>query len=294
MCMSWLQRHPYAAMCAVAGLLVIIGAFIVESRTSAQPGSLSVWGGTGAPLLNPTSYSPSAVASERPGTQGEAGISPIYIPPAQTSDAENPASGETFDFDSFMAALTQPAGPKGVAATSSSDTSLAYSLIPRGLIATTTPEPVRTEVQQKLFNYGNDAASYIQTYEDSNRNASVALRDQAEDRQNPQKIQAVKLVAAGLRTAGESLLGMEELPSLVTSSHKALAESYIEVGRQLSKVPDANGDEAFIAAINAYNAAADTLVKNYVSLATAFSLAGVTFSPQDPGSIFTFSSGGGL
>jgi hypothetical protein len=291
--MSWLERHPYAAMSALAGIVLIIGALIVESRTSAKPGTLSVWGGTGAPLLNPTSYSPNAVVSAMPQTHGNPGISPIYIPPTQTQTADEPGATEEFDFEAFVSALTQPAGPKGSAATDSGDMSAIYSLIPSGLIATTT-EPVRTEAQQKLFNYGNDAASYIQTYEDSNRNASVALRDQAEDRQNPQKKQAVKLVAAGLRTAGESLLGMEELPPLVAGTHKALAESYIEVSRELAKVPDANGDEAFIAAINTYNAAADTLVKNYVSLATAFSLAGVKFSPQDPGSIFTFSAGGGL
>ncbi len=291
--MSWLERHPYAAMSALAGIVLIIGALIVESRTSAKPGTLSVWGGTGAPLLNPTSYSPNAIVSAMPQSHGNPGISPIYIPPTQTQSADEPGATEEFDFDAFVSALTQPAGPKATP-TSSGDMGAIYSLIPSGLIATTTPEPVRTEAQQRLFNYGNDAASYIQTYEDSNRNASVALRDQAEDRQDPQKKQAVKLVAAGLRTAGESLLGMEELPPLVVGTHKALAESYIEVSRELTKVPDANGDEAFIAAINAYNAAADTLVQNYVSLATAFSLAGVTFSPQDPGSIFTFSAGGGL
>lgn len=290
--MSWIRRHPYAAVSAVAGLLLIIGALIVESRTATQPSTLSVWGGSGAPLLNPTSYTPGTIVSERPSTLGDTSVSPIYIPP-RAQDSEAPAP-ETLDFDTFVASLVSPAGTKSVAATTSSDTGLSYSLIPRGLIATETSTRSRSPEQQALFTYGNDAGSYIQTYEDSNKNASVALRDQAEDRQNPQKMQAVKLVAAGLITAGESLLGMEDLPSSVASIHKALAQSYIESGRALSKVPDANGDDAFLAAINAYNSTADVLVKNYVALATMFPLAGVTFSTQDPGSVFMFEGGGGL
>lgn len=296
MCMSWLRMHPYAAVSAGVGLLLIIGALVVESRTAVRPGSLSVWGGSGAPLLNPTSYTPNAVLTEMQTTGGNPGVSPIYIPPPQSTDvdSETPNSDDSFNFDDFLGSLTQPSGGKGTTTSGSADIELAYSLIPRGLIATSTPSPTRTETQQKLFNYGNDVASYIQTYEDSNRNAPAALKDQAEDRQNPQKIQAVKLVAAGLRTVGESLLGMEELPSSVAGLHKALAESYIDVGKKLAKIPDAPGDETFIEAITAYNAAADALASNYVALATLFSVSGVTFSSQDPGSIFMFSGGGGL
>ncbi len=291
--MSWLRMHPYAAACAAAGILVIIGAIIVESRSPAQPGQLSVWGGTGAPLLNPTSYTPQTIVADIQKGGSATDVSSAYIPPNTNPDAEIPAQQHDASFDSLLDSLTQKPGQKP-AATTSADVSYAYSFIPQGLIAATTTAVVRTKEQQVLYTYGNDAASYIQTYEDSNRNAPTALKDQAEDRQNPQKIQAVKLVAAGLRTAGESLLGMEDLPAEVASVHKALAESYIEVGRKLSQVPDANGDDAFIAAVNAYNSAADTLVGNYVALASVFSLNGVKFSPEDPGSIFTFSGGGGL
>lgn len=286
--------HPYAAACAAAGLLLIIGAILVESRTSVRPNSLSVWGGTGAPLLNPTSYSPQAIVSNIREDSGTTDLSPTYIPPRSASDDGETPSQEELDFDSFLASLVQPAGHSSASSSTSADTALAYSLIPQGLISTTTSSGVRNPVQQALYTYGNEAASYIQTYEDSYRNAPTTLRDQAEDRQNVQKGQAVKLVASGLRTAGEGLLSMEEVPELAVSAHEALAKSYIEVGKTLANVPDANGDGAFITAVTAYNEVADTLVKNYVSLATIFSLNAVKFAPDDPGSIFMFSGGGGL
>ncbi len=289
--MSWFVMHPYAAASAAAGLLLVIFAIVVESRTSVTPGPLSVWGGAGAPLLNPTSYAPQNISQSMQDARSPTDGAPIYIPPSQTTstDAE---SSEAFDFQSLLSLLAEPAGGKSTTITA--DSSLAYSFIPRGLIATSTAGVSRTPEQQALFNYGNDAASYVQTYEDSNRNAPVALRDQAEDRQNPQKRQAVKLVAMGLRTVGESLLGMEEVPTSVAATHTALAESYLAVGRALEKVPDASGDEAFLAAITSYNAEADDLVGHFNDLATTLSLAGVKFSTGDPGSIFTFSGGGGL
>lgn len=291
MCMSWLRLHPYAAASAVVGLLLAVGALIVESRSSVEPGALSVWGGAGAPLFNPLSYAPQRADIGVPAQGEEDAGPPIYIPPSHLTDTEGTAANEQFDLDTFLASLVQPSSAVGTA--TSSDVAYAYSFIPQGLISVDVSVS-RTPEQQLLYAYGNDAGSYIQTYEDTNRGAPTALRDQAEDRQNPQKAQAVRLVAAAMRTAGESLRGMESVPASVRTVHDALAASYIEAGARLAKVTDATGDDAFIAAITAYNEAADVLVGHYVSLATHFALSGVKFLPGDPGSIFTFTAGGGL
>lgn len=292
--MQWLRSHPYAATSALIGLILIAGAIFIESRLGIAPGELSVWGSNGAPLLNPTSYAPIKPVAQNtePQTSVTSDAPPAYIPPSQNTDAGVQATDE-MDFEIFLQSLITPS--KTPPAATSSDTGIAYSFIPQGLISVNVPQKSRTPEQQKLFDYGNDAGSYIQTYEDSNRNAPVALRDQAEDRQNPAKIQAVKLVASGLRTVGESLLGMENVPESVATQHKALAESYVDVGRKLAQIPDViQSDAAFITSIEAYNAAADTWVKNYISLATIFSVSGVTFTEIDPGSVFTFSRGGSL
>lgn len=287
--MSWLRAHPHAAIAAFVGLFLILGAFIVESRTSVTPGDLSVWGGNGAPLLNPTSYAPETFTPEAETTTSSGTAAPVYIPPPTI---EGSTENEQFDFESFLASLIEPKGTGGGSV--SADLELAYAFIPQGLVAEPKAPAPRTPEQQKLYAYGNEVGSYIQTYEDANRNAAVALRDQAEDRQNQQKNQAVKLIAGSLRNVGENLLDIDTIPPAVSGLHKALAESYIDVGRKLAAVPDASGDAAFVSAIEAYNASADTLVKNYIALAGIFSISGVTFSEQDPGSIFTFSANAGL
>lgn len=286
--MSWPTAHPYAAAAAFIGFVLIVGAFIVESRTSVAPGDLSVWGGSGAPLLNPTSYTPETITQNETGLQNETAGSAVYIPPTQTEDT---AAAE-FDFDSFLASLVEPPGYSTSAP--SAEVELAYSFIPQGLVSGPPAPKPRTPEQQKLFAYGNEAGSHIQSYEDGNRSAAVTLRNQAEDRQDTAKAQAVKQVASGIRNVGENLLRIDNVPASVADIHKSLAESYVDVGRKLALVPDANGDTAFVAAIEAYNASADTLVKNYITLAGMFSISGVTFTEQDPGSVFTFSGANGL
>lgn len=292
--MGWIFKHPYATLSACAGLILITITLVVENRITLRQGAVSAWGANGAPLLNPASYAPRdrSSASSPDGVTPD-GTAPIYIPPNQTVGAGGAEQSSEFDFDSFLAALSRP---EQAAAQSEvqTDMSAAYSFIPRGLIATSSPVREREPVEQALFDYGNEAGSHIQTYEDSHRNAATVLRDQAEDRKNASKAQAVKTVAAAIRTVGENLAAIEQVPAGAKSLHETLARNYREVGEALALVPDASGDAAFITAIENYNTSADALVKTFVALATLFSVQGVTFSTQDPGSVFMFSGGSGL
>lgn len=286
--MQWIRLHPYAAACALAGILLVIGTIIVERRTTADPTGLTVWGGSGAPLLNPSSYSPSELLENIDMGSGSS-VSPTYIPPSQSAGA--PQGAEVFDLAQLLSMLTDSGAPSASIQTSA-DTGIAYAFIPSGLVSSSLSSVELSEEERRLFNYGNDIGSYIQTYEDSHRGAPVTLRDQAEDRQNAAKADAVKAVAAAISRVGENILGMEEVPESVRSLHESLGESYVRAGERLAAVPDARGDEAFIAAVEAYNEAADSLAGHFVGISSLFSLSGIRFASQDPGSIFMFSGGG--
>ncbi len=290
--MDWVRSHPYATACGAAGFAIMIGAFVVERGMLASPrDGISLWGGSGTPLINPTSYDTLGNVIDSQPQLGSSGAQPVYIPPTQHISDETGAPADTFDFGAFIASLTQPTGS---AASSSTSINAAYSFIPRGLIATSTPAKTLTKQQQALYEYGNEVGSYVQTYEDSHRNAPIQLRDQIEDRQNKEKGDRVRSIAAAMRQTGQSLLTVETLPQGIAAMHTALANAYIDTGTKLANVPDAQSDQQLLAAITAYNAAADGFANAYVSLATLFSTAGVVFSSQDPGSVFTFTSGGSL
>jgi hypothetical protein len=89
---------------------------------------------------------------------------------------------------------------------------------------------------------------------------------------------------------------MQNVPSDVETQHTALAQSYVDLGTQLQAVAQTQTDAAFVQAVEKYDTTADTFVKNYGSMAAYFTEQGVSFAPQDPGSVFSFtdSGGGGL
>ncbi len=122
------------------------------------------------------------------------------------------------------------------------------------------------------------------------RNDPQKLKDQAEDRTNPEKAANVRGIGQSMQSLGESLARMEDVPSQMKANHEKLAQSYIEIGTNLAKVADSQGDQAFIAAIEAYNRSVEIYIQRYVAVATAFSAYGVTFAQHEPGSVFVFTN----
>ena len=291
--MEWLRTHPYAASIAGAGILILLGVFTVKERASVAPDSstTSVWGGVGTHLFNPSSgmSGPFENNSENIYSDVRTGPPFYYNPtPAQTPPSSAGAD-DSFDFEAFLSVL---AGPQKTGGASSDDSLLdtAYSFIPSGLISTSISQKERTPLQQALYNYGNEAGSFIQSFENSFRNASQILRDQSEDRENPQKNTALVSLAEGLAEVGNALERMEEVPSEIRAAHAKVAVSYREMGEKLVSVPEARRDDAFLSAIRDYNTIVESYLKNYVALATLLSAYGVVFTAEDPGSVFTFTN----
>src|SRR3989338_8755071 len=296
--MSWLRSHPYTASIIGAALLILLGGLIVGKRASVQPqdSSLRAWGGVGANLLNPASEN----APGAPYQSGEnlytevRGGPPFYYAPATAQIPRAEAGADDFDFDAFLGMLSSGGGSASGGGLAEGGASFdAYSFIPTGLLSTSTPPGrERTPVQQALYNYANEAASNIQTYEEIYRGAPQILKNQFEDRHDPAKNAALLGVANGLAGVGNALLSMEEIPSQAQTAHERLGKSYQGMGGKPSLIPDARGDQELIDAMLAYNATVETYVKNYVALATLLSTYGVAFSADDPGSVFTFTQGG--
>lgn len=293
---QWLSTHIYTTLCVAAGILLVIGALIVKTHAPASAGnSLQVWGGGQGTLIMPQSgQNPVLSNVPPPDLMDNSNVPtftalPVTKPPSGTSPTD-----DTFDVAAFAASLQGASIPSAAATQTNTAAPISYDFIPQGLISTSSPGRARTAAQQALYEYGNDAGSYIQSYEDAHRNTAPALTDQIKDRQNPQKIQAVKDIAAALRSVGTSLTSMDDVPESVRSLNLSLGEGYITIADKLSLVPDAAADSAFINAIKAYDSSVDAFTQQFVAVAQYLSLSGVTFQSTDPGSVFTFSGGGGL
>lgn len=215
-----------------------------------------------------------------------------YIPPSPPTNPTSSTEGDNFDFDAFVAMLAASGGQKTTKTSGDTSATTAYSFIPRGLMSTSTSEHPRTEMQQTLYNYGNEIGSFIQSFEQQHPGVAQTLKNQVEDRGNAEKAAAVVQIADALKNVGENLNTMDNVPSQMASVHARLAKSYIAIGTNLAKVPATGNDSDFLKAIEAYNTVADTFVKNYVAMAELFGAYGVIFTLTDAGSVFTFTPSG--
>lgn len=291
--MDWFRSYPYASVLTAAGLLLIVGGFVVvrKTATTVTPSSHPVaWGGAGA-VLSPSVSGDAVTAAQQPSIleQTQHGAPYTYIlPTPQQTDPSSGTPSDTFDFDAFITLLSDSSATGGTAHTTTSVSATdAYAFIPTGLVSTVSP-PKRTKLQQSVYDYGNEIGSLIQSFELEHPNASRVVMDQAQDRADAGKAASVQALGKALSALGDNLLTVDDVPSSFEATHEALAKSYRELGQKLVLVPQAPGDDAFISAVQSYNTSADAFIKNYVALANLFVSYGVVFSPGDAGSVFTF------
>lgn len=289
--MAWLYDHPYRSALVGAGLLLAIGMFIVERKMAAPVSdSATAWGGANIQVLDPSK--PQGVTSDASSRDTvQTGGRDVPITSYQRPTESTAGTSDDFDFESFIAQLSQPASQGDTPETTG--TPAAYSFIPTGLISTTTPGKNYSPAQQALYAYGNELGSLIQSYEDRHRNDTVVLKNQIEDRSSAVKAAAVQSIGNDLQGLGRSIKGLDEeqVPQVMRTAHAALGDSYIEMGAKLAAIPEAESDQAFIAAINTYNTAADLYTTNFLAVATLLSVNGVRYADSEAGSVFTFSGG---
>jgi hypothetical protein len=284
----------YSAVSIAAGILILAGTIIVIRHSPAKAsGTLTVWGGSGAVFPDPSSYPSQSITSATVTTltQRDQSLTFGAIPPAPVTSGDDTSEDDIYGLSSLLAMISQPGNLQYAEPT---DTPLyAYSYLPTGLISTSTPAKTLSARQKALFEYGNTVGGSIQSYENAHTNTTQILKNQVEDRRNTLKNQAVVDIGASLTTLGEKIASIEEVPADAAGLNSALAESYKELGAKLSLIPAAERDADFVQAITTYNTAADAFSKNFVALATLFSVSGITFDSGDAGSVFTFTGGGG-
>lgn len=294
---GWIHAHPYTSALITAVLLVVIGVFVVSQRAAVAPGEdVTAWGGANINLLNPAYSAPQNTAGQGRNdilrqVQNTAPYS--YIPPVSSgATLYAPATnGDLFDFNSFIKLLSE-----GPAAQTSSNTpngnysglEMAYSFIPKGLVSTTTPIKKRTKVEQQLYNYGNEAGSYVESLEEAHKDQAQVLKNWLEDRRNAAKAAAVVQLGRAMWETGQGLSSMESVPTEAKQAHDALAKSYMDIGANLALVAKTEGDVDLLKTIEVYNASADIYAKNYIALVNIFGAYGVGFSADDTGHVFTF------
>lgn len=293
-----IAAHPYLTTLIGTALLILIGIVFVFNHGSASvtQTQLDAWGGVSGLPTNPTINAPQSVSQNAPpqiepqnstiGSSTEITLSPMQTLGADQSAADAAAS----DLDTLLAQLSTPASSAKLSSSSSNSLIAdAYALIPRGLVATTSMSQAKlTRSQSALYQYGNDAGSVIQTYEYTHQNVAQILQDQAADRTDPDKATAVTAIGKALIGVGKGLAKLDSVPDAAVSYNSALASGYEDIGAKLTLIAQAQTDSQFLSAVQTYNSSVDSFNKSYIALANYFNASGVSFSPDDSGSVFSF------
>lgn len=294
------DTHMSPVKVALIGVIAAIGLgfIIVDSRSLSAPRTSSTsWVGLGT-LIDGAAADPNAAPLYR-DERAQSLFSEVtqnapfvYIPPAG-GPAQAVASDTTVtrDIEDILAAIspkekaswTPETVPEGTPSLME-----AYSFIPKGLFQMPSQDETRTELQQQLYDYGNELGSLVQDYESTHQNVSQIATDQLADRGNPEKAAALKRVGDDLILLGQRIERVENVPSIAAKTHAALGKGYQEVGAALKIVAEAVRDQELLDAVTAYNKTMDRQIPNYIAVVDLFTTHSVSFSPDDPGSAFSF------
>ncbi len=292
--MHWITAHVYVSLLALAGFLVVAGAFIVNNSTSEPPTSdIAVqWGGVGGfAFLGGAGYTP---PKERYRTealleyqnQGMTEYSAIPLLDPVTGESKEAAD---IDLGALLSQLAPSSGNTNVEGEAETGINV-YDFIPSGLLSTERIAQNKSPLQQQLFDYGNRVGGFIQGFDDAHTNMIPVLKDAYADKNDPEKIARAVQIGKDYEKLGAELEEMADIPTSVSIMHAGLARSYKDAGKNMVAKLQTKTDEEFLAAMHKYNNSALEFIRRYVALASYLSAAGVQFSTTDPGAVFTFTA----
>lgn len=307
--MSWVREHSKL----VGGITLTIGILALSSlaydklATSSPTGSQGAWHGfSGSQELQFDPTAPrnrevvvtedevfDSLVSDRIHTHLTTQTPKIF----ELAALPTATSTYTFSSDDITALLANltPSAAIAIPVLSEDEEGLTlsdvYAYLPQGLTSITTPTKKLTGARLELYEYGNRAGSYIETFGEQYGNyQNATIRRFLEDRDDEVKAREVDDLGKAFIRLGRELKTVESIPTFIADTHLQMADGYIAVGEATRKVALAKTDDELLAAILNSNHASDTFVKAYISIAEQFSALEVRFRDSEPGKVFVFTT----
>lgn len=288
------MKGPAIGAIVIAVVFVLSAIYFIERQRAVAPtGGNASWGRIGA-YFEPDPVSPAVSPEQTPLSDTDTEPETLVIPKPATPvnltpkpDTAQPPKDGTFDYKAMLNALRHDPDTPPPQTTSKTFLELleSYSFAP----SLAAPEQKQKTVQQeKLFAYGNQIGAQIKGFAAVNPNMGQLVIDQANHRDDQTKGDAVRELGSRYKALGENILALRDIPPEAENAHQKLGQSYVQLGEALAKVPDATTDQAFLAAITAYNNKADAYTGAFTGMVTLFTTLNVNFDESDSGSVFSF------
>ncbi|MDP3965810.1 MAG: hypothetical protein Q8Q13_03365 [bacterium] len=320
--MQWIRAHRYTVALIAAAVLVVTGGMMAKNNT----GTGIERGGVENISVEYPYYAPPAAEPARP-TESARG-NPLN--PARDAGAPPRAWSFTPAMPKPEAsAVSIIPRPAVKVPTKEPDTAQTgplfepYALFVRALSFAAPAADSRRPEQKALFEYGNALGSVITGFENAHTDVVQILKTFFDSRVDPAKAAGIpeiaeayaQLTAGSARTVPVSgaeaaanlrkiadayaqlsatVANMNNVPPEAEMLNAGLANVYAGAAQGLVRLSKTENETQLLDAVNAYNVNADEFIKNYVALVQLFSAYEVKFSGNDAGSVFSFSSNGGL
>lgn len=276
-----IASHPYIALATLVVLVLSLGGALVGMRSGVAPQGTNTWSAAGG-IFSPGDRARNTDTSHTNVlSQGPTELSTIPLP----SSSSDGGDGGATELAELLTLLSTPT--PNVATGEDATISTAYSFIPSGLISVETPNK-RTPEQQALYEYGNLVGSEIQSFENSYRDAPMILDAHARARTDAGKASDVHTLGVAYAELGVRIRALDPVPAEAASFNEAYGTTYRILGTAITRIATTTTDEEYIAAVEAYNLAAENLTKRFLAIVTLFGANNVTFSSSDAGSVFMF------
>ena len=284
------KAHPYRTTLIVATSLLLLFIIVIVVRIGTYGADLpTTWTGaggvffTGGRNLSEQERLSAEATVKQQSPEAQLGYIPINAPSADNFQGDTGG-----DLGKLLALLSHPEATSS--ARVDTGTPDGYSYIPQGLISIKDETRATTKEAKALAVYGNEVGTYIEGFESLHGGMALTLKDQAEDRKNPDKAAALKRLGQDFAQLGFDLTVMStvEIPEEMKAAHKAYATTYRIVGTNLIKISETKTDDEYLKAITAYNDSVDALTKRFLTIVAIFSANNVVFSSNDTGRVFMF------
>ena len=309
--MSWFHEHLTLVYGITVGLIVVAGAVLVSNKFSTNSESTQyTWGSYGGgnrfvptENLNQSLTKPLPLKEqfsvadlfhnletnpERTNASFVAGNIPIVSAIKNSTSTVGTFKFDEASIEQLLASLKPSAKTQALPG---AQQGVAYYYVPKNISVPPPPPNIeRSETQLALYNYGNDAGTPIELYATLWGSTQAFIhRGFVEDRSDPEKVAELLRLADGLSDVAASLKELENIQAQVTKQRARLVKAYEAMAEKTRAIAGAKTDDAVLAAVESYNTTADDFLIAYLSVASVFSLNGVTFSPEESGRVFVYS-----
>jgi hypothetical protein len=147
----------------------------------------------------------------------------------------------------------------------------------------TPPKMSEPAVENAIHVYGNEVGEIIQTAVRGMGDQNALVQSFIKDRTKKPNVLNLAKKYEVLSSSVADARHPKEFANLASS----LAAGYSEVARGLRTLSEAEGDTDVYAKMLTYNTNVETFASAFIPYASLFGALGVTFSPDEPGGMFT-------